>query len=144
MSEWSFWQRQLAGENPPSLVRGVPEWGFFLLREWASKGAQEGVESFRRKREVAFRPVAIWQDDAGWHCVITRPGRTSHLTDPAEIDETVFASCCRAAIPHDEYLTKVKELENDRERGMESAIDGTGLRSLEPRSRETMTRPSTE
>ena len=112
---WSFWQRQLAGENPPSLVRGVPEWGFFLLREWTSKGEQEGVSAIRRKREVCFRPVAIWQDDEGWHCLITRPAKTTHLTDPAEIDETVFASCCRAAIDHETYEQKVKELESARE-----------------------------
>ena len=114
-SEWSFWQRQLEGENPPSLVRGVAEWGIFLLREWASKGTEEGVESVRRKREVDFRPVAIWQDDAGWHCVITRARKTSHLTDPAEIDETVFASCCRAAIDHETYLAKCKEIGDSNE-----------------------------
>jgi hypothetical protein len=112
--QWSFWLRALAGENPQSMVRGVPEQGFFLLRERKSTRTPEGERTIggpRHKATTTYSPVAIWADESGWHCVITRPWKTSHLTDPAEIDETVFSPCSRSPITHDRYLELVKELE---------------------------------
>lgn len=120
MSEpWDFWLRALAGDNPQSMVRGVPEQGFWLLRERKSTRTPEGERTVggpRHKATTSFHPVAIWQDESGWHCVITRPGKTSYLTDPAEIDETVFSPCSRSPMTHDDYLAKVNELESARER----------------------------
>lgn len=117
MADWSFWTKALAGENPQSLVRGVPEQGFFLLRERTSTRTPEGertVGGSRHKVETFFHPTSIWQDESGWHCVISRPDRTSHLKDPEKIDEQIFSRCSRHPITHDNYLAQVKELESAR------------------------------
>lgn len=121
--QWDFWLRQLAGENPP-LPAGIgkPVWGFYLLRQrytWAREAHEKKIGT-RNKVATYFWPVAIWQDESGWHCVVTRtdrdgkPYKTSYLTDPFEIDESIVSRCCRAAITHDDYLAKVKEIEDER------------------------------
>jgi hypothetical protein len=119
VSEWNFWLRALAGENPQSLVRGVPEQGFWLLRERTytrTPKEQRTIGGSRHKAETSFHPTAIWQDESGWHCVINRPTQTHYLKDPEKIDEEIFSRCSRSPITHDDYLAKVKELENERDR----------------------------
>jgi hypothetical protein len=121
---WSFWTRQLAGENPPLPPgHGVPVAGFFLLRQrysWKREGAEIKIGTVN-KVATYFWPVAIWQDESIWHCVVTRadrdgkPYKTEYLTDPIRIDETIVSRCCRAAITHERYLAEVKELENERD-----------------------------
>lgn len=113
-SSWNFWLHALAGENPQSMVRGVPEFGFFLLRERKTHRTPEAdrkVGGPRHKITTLFHPVAIWMDEDGWHCVITRPDQTTHLTDPAEIDERVFSPCSRSPISHERYLELTKQPE---------------------------------
>jgi hypothetical protein len=112
--QWRFWLRALAGEAPQSLVRGIPEAGFFLLRERKTTRTPEAdrtVGGPRHKVTTLHHPVAIWEDEFGWHCVITRPDQTTYLTDPAEIDERVFSPCSRAPISHEKYLELTKQSE---------------------------------
>jgi hypothetical protein len=122
---WEFWAAQLAGENPPlPPEHGKPVWGFYLLRQRYTWAREEHEKKIGTRNKVATHhwPVALWEDETGWHCVITRAPqggkdyRSAHLTDPVEIDEQIVSRCCRAAITHDDYLAKVKELENSRER----------------------------
>lgn len=101
---WSYWQLQLAGEDPSVLLG--PHWGFFSLREWIAPTPPE------RKKQPVDRPVAIWQDEGNWHCLITRD-RTSHLTEVMDVHE-VFSRCCRDPLTHESYLVKVKEIEDGR------------------------------
>jgi hypothetical protein len=113
LDPWSFWLRALAGENPQSMVKGVPEFGFFLLRERTKNRTPKEDREIggpRDKIATLHHPVAIWQDEEGWHCVITRPDQTTHLTDPAEIDERVFSPCSRSPISHERYLEMTKEI----------------------------------
>jgi len=115
-SRWDWWLKALAGDPQPSLVKGVPEFGFFLLRERKTRRTPEDERKIggpRHKVTTTFAAVAIWEDETGWHCVITRPGHTSHLTDPAEIDEGVFSPCSKWPVDHETYLAKVKELETE-------------------------------
>jgi hypothetical protein len=120
---WSFWLRQLAGETPPLPAgHGEPVWGFYLLRQrysWKREGAEIKIGTVN-KVSTHWWPVAIWQDDSGWHCLVTRadqdgkPYRTEYLTDPVAIDERIVSRCCRTAIDHDAYLALVKELETSQ------------------------------
>lgn len=116
--QWDFWLRALAGENPQSMVKGVPEWGFWLLRERKTHRTPEADRTIggpRHKVTTLHHPVAIWEDEGGWHCVIARPDQTTYLTDPAEIDERVFSPCSRSPIDHETYLAKCREIENERD-----------------------------
>ena len=116
MSEWDWWNEALAGKTPET-TPGTPHWGFFLLRErqmTRTPPEQRKIGGPRHKATTYFHPVSIWQDACGvWNCVIDRPGQKSWLTDVDDID-SVFSRCCRAPMTHDCYLTKVKELENER------------------------------
>jgi hypothetical protein len=117
--QWDFWLKALAGEAPRSLVRGIPEAGFFLLRERRTHRTPEEDRTIggpRHKVTTIYHPVAIWEDEFGWHCVVNYPRTVSYLIGPAEIDETIFSRCSRAPITHDDYLEKVQELESARER----------------------------
>lgn len=101
---WSFWMMQLAGEEPSDIFG--PHWGFFALGEWISPEPPE-----RKKRPVSS-PVAIWQDDGEWQCLITRRWGPSHLIGVMNAHE-IFARCCRDPLTHEAYLAQVKELENE-------------------------------
>jgi hypothetical protein len=124
---WQFWLDQLAGRNPPlPAEHAQPQWGFYLSRRrysWPREGDEKKIGGARNKTFTYFWPTAIWADEGGWHCVITRAPldghdyKTSVLTDPLEIDESVFCACCRAAITHDDYLRRVADLETARDDG---------------------------
>lgn len=117
-SQWEFWRKSLAGEKPKSLVRGIPESGFWTLRERTTTRTPEGQRTVggpRHKVSTQHHPVAIWEDEFGWHCVVNYPRAVAYLKDPAEIDEKIFSRCSRAPIGNDAYLAKVKELETARE-----------------------------
>lgn len=127
---WTYWLRALAGEKPQSLVRGVPEQGFWLLRERKSKRTPEAERTVggpRHKISTRFHPVAIWEDEIGWHCVVNYPRAISYLTDPDEIDEQIFARCSCAPITHETYLTKCKELENERDHADQPEAQSAGI-----------------
>jgi hypothetical protein len=111
---WSFWRDQLNGYEPPTSP-GKPHAGFFLLRERKRTPVEkQEIGGSRWNVKTNHWPCAIWQDDDGWHCVITKQEATSHLTDLSAIDEGIFSRCCRAAIRHDDYLTRVAEIKGAR------------------------------
>lgn len=101
---WSFWQMQLAGEEPSDVFG--PHWGFWSLQEWIAPTPPE------RKKQPVHWPVAIWQQDGEWQCVITRSWGPSHLTGVMNAHE-IFARCNRDAISHEEYLKRVEELQHE-------------------------------
>lgn len=118
---WDFWRFQLAG-GLPETTPGTPHSGFYLLRERHKRRRQDGERKIGTMDMVKTYhwPCAIWLDETGWHCVVTRvprdkmPGcETTHTTRIERVDST-FSICCRDAITHDDYLAKVKEIEDER------------------------------
>lgn len=95
---WAWWRAQLAGENPEA-TPGTPHNGYYRLRKWVSDPTRPG------KRVVKMVPIALWQHELnGWLIASDRSGpREINLNDADDL----FASCCRNAIPHDEYEREV-------------------------------------
>lgn len=109
-SYWQFWRDQLAGLNPGT-TPGTPHCGYYLARRRASfPNPKPSVGGPRRKVKTYHEPCAIWFDESGWHCLITREDDAAHLTDIDAIDG-VFSRCCREAMPYEKYLELVPALE---------------------------------
>jgi hypothetical protein len=101
MSEWQFWQDQLAGREP-DVTPGTPHQGYFVAKEYVAipGGA---------KRVLTDMPVAIWFENDHWTAAIHRPTKDYSLYKTDEVDE-LFARCCRNAIRYDEYLRQVHQI----------------------------------
>lgn len=92
--DFTFWRAQLAGKNPET-TPGTPHSGYYRSRRWVSDKANTG------KRVAIYEPVAIWKEGDKFCCLIgTRD--LSKLPDD-EIDNDVFAGCCRDAISYETY-----------------------------------------
>ena len=110
IDRWQFWRGQIAGLNPET-TPGTPHCGYFLARRRESApNPSPRVGEPRRKVATFHDPVAIWFDESGWHCLITREDGARHFTDIDAIDN-VFSRCCREALPYTEYLKLVPALE---------------------------------
>lgn len=107
---WQFWMDQLRGLEP-DCTPGTPHQGYYLNRNRKTyPNPEPGPGKPRKKVSTSYDPVAIWQDEDGWHCVITGPEGKRYLNNVEAIDN-LFSYCCRNAIGYDEYLEKVAEYE---------------------------------
>ena len=108
---WQFWRDEIAGLNPET-TPGTPHAGYYLARRRESfPNPNPGVGQPRRKVVTYHDPVAIWHDESGWHCLITREGSTPvYLTDVEQTDQ-LFSRCCREAITYSKYIELVPEQE---------------------------------
>ena len=99
--QYDWWRRQLAGEYP-EVSPGDPKSGFYRESFYKSNGT--------KKREKAWRYIAIWRDESVVNCRVSEGYEPKHLD---EIDE-LFSWCCRNAITEDEYqLVTRQDLDND-------------------------------
>lgn len=107
VSAWSFWQEQLAGNNPET-TPGTPHQGYYINRNrqtYPNPNPRPGDP--RNKVKTTMEPCAIWHDADGWHCVITGEDGPRYTQDVERIDYT-FSRCCRQAIGYDEYRNLVE------------------------------------
>jgi hypothetical protein len=108
---WQFWRDQIAGLEPET-TPGTPHAGYYHLRRRITyPNPHPTAGGPRRKVKVYHDPVAIWRDETGWNCLITREeGGASHITNVDAIDN-IFSRCCRDALTYEKYLTLVPALE---------------------------------
>ena len=112
---WQFWQEQLAGRNPET-TPGTPHAGYYINRNrqtYRNPNPRPGDP--RHKVSTTYEPVAIWHDDAGWHCMIHGKHGIREMNDTDAIDN-LFSYVCRTAIPYMEYIDRVAEYEKEYSR----------------------------
>ena len=98
MSDYAFWEAQLAGENPET-TPGTPHAGFY-------RGGSSG-KPYRAKMPETY--IAIWQEDGLWIARIDHTdGQPPYMVVGWRVDEFIFPRCCRNAISYEDYLKGTK------------------------------------
>jgi hypothetical protein len=118
---YGFWNAQLAamaGEgSPPDVTPGTPHAGFYRLR-----GRRGWV------------PVAIWQEDGEWRASVG----ARLVTSPDEIDEMIFARCCRQAVTEEVWRGVVEQGQAWPDAPPEAAIPANDFANLPGDPREAL------
>jgi hypothetical protein len=113
LTDWSFWQEQLA-DRKPETTPGTPHAGFYQAdRRKTFPNPSPRVGEPRRKVKIVSGVCAIWCEDGGWVCRMDTEDAAFVISGQEEVDAN-FSHVCRQAIPHNEYIRKVQAYEQSR------------------------------
>ena len=120
MTDWSFWQAQLAGKEPET-TPGTPHAGFYQAdRRKTFPNPNPRVGEPRRKVKIVSGVCAIWCERGEWLCRMDTEDALYMVSGQDEVDG-IFSHVCRKAINQDEYSKKVQDHEQHRDNRAKAA-----------------------